>query len=235
MKKEVKHPLLEFDENVKISYLCIIASLCYIDKDFSDEEKEQLNKLLDVLEISDKGKSKIYSAIFEFNNNNKIANINIINNLKKSDIKFTLISDLVLIAFADDILKDEEYSYIYDIATQINVTKEQLDTIIEVQKNLKKLDKLPTKSDVAKKIVQESASKLAGAGISVVAIAASGSVIGLSGAGIASGLAALGALVGGGMLAGAVLVVPAIAIGTGFAIKKLVDAIWKTKKDENGK
>jgi len=230
MKKDTKHPLLNYDKNTKIAYLSIISSLCYVDKDFSDEEKEQLNKLLVNLEVSDKGKAKIYSAIYDFNTNERLESIEIIKELKKSDIRFTLISDLVLIAFADEDFKDEEYSYILEIAKEINVTKEQVDTIIEVQKNLKKLKDIPSKSEVAKKIVEESASKLAGAGISVAAIAASGSVIGLSGAGITAGLAALGALVGGGMLAGAVLVVPAIALGTGFAVKKLINVIWKTKK-----
>ena len=41
-----------------------------------------------------------------------------------------------------------------------------------------------------------------------------------------SGLAGLGALVGGGMLAGAVVVVPAIAIGTAYGVKKLLDLVW---------
>jgi hypothetical protein len=46
-----------------------------------------------------------------------------------------------------------------------------------------------------------------------------------------SGLAALGALVGGGMLAGAVIVVPAIALGAAYGVKKLFDVVWKN--DEN--
>jgi len=29
------------------------------------------------------------------------------------------------------------------------------------------------------------------------------------------------------MLAGAVIVVPALAIGAGFAVKKLIDVVWK--------
>ena len=48
-----------------------------------------------------------------------------------------------------------------------------------------------------------------------------------------SGLAALGALVGGGMLAGAVIVVPAIAIGTVYGVKKLFDVVWKDKENSD--
>ena len=59
-------------------------------------------------------------------------------------------------------------------------------------------------------------------------MAASVSVFGLSAAGMTSGLAALGALVGGGMLAGTVLVVPAIAAGSIWGVKKLVDLVVKS-------
>jgi hypothetical protein len=46
-----------------------------------------------------------------------------------------------------------------------------------------------------------------------------------------SGLAALGAFVGGGMLAGAVMVVPAIAVGSIYGVKKLFDVVWKDKEN----
>ena len=63
----------------------------------------------------------------------------------------------------------------------------------------------------------------------VAAIATSGSVFGLGAAGLSSGLATLGAMVGGGMLAGTVLVVPAIAAGSIWGVKALFDIV--TKKD----
>ena len=43
--------------------------------------------------------------------------------------------------------------------------------------------------------------------------------------------AALGAFVGGGMLAGAVMVVPAIAVGSIYGVKKLFDVVWKDKEN----
>jgi len=38
-------------------------------------------------------------------------------------------------------------------------------------------------------------------------------------------------LVGGGMLLGAVVVVPAIALGAAFGVKKLFDVVWKDNKN----
>lgn len=48
-----------------------------------------------------------------------------------------------------------------------------------------------------------------------------------------SGLATLGALVGGGMLAGTVIVVPALALGTAYGVKKLFDVVWKDKDNSD--
>ncbi|MEG1531414.1 MAG: hypothetical protein RSC15_07305 [Lactococcus sp.] len=67
-----------------------------------------------------------------------------------------------------------------------------------------------------------------GAGTGFAALYLGGSVVGLSAAGITSGLAAAGALIGGGMVAGiAVLAAPAVILGT---IGVGVTATFKNKK-----
>ena len=108
---------------------------------------------------------------------------------------------------------DEEYQYILGIGEVLGITQEQVDAIKSIQENLAKIKDIPPNSERFKRLIKDSAAKLAGVGVPVGAIAASGTVFGLSAAGMTSGLAALGALVGGGMLAGAVIVVPAIAVG----------------------
>ena len=125
---------------------------------------------------------------------------------------------------------DEEYQYIIGIGEILGITQEQIDAIKSIQENLYKIKDIPSNSEKFKRVIKESAADLAGVAVPIGAIAASGSVVGLSAAGITSGLAALGAIVGGGMLVGAVVVVPAIAIGTIFGVKKLVDVIWRDKK-----
>jgi hypothetical protein len=81
-------------------------------------------------------------------------------------------------------------------------------------------DRLPPKERQAREVGRNMAN-LAGNVSAAGTIAAAGSVIGLSGSGITSGLAAIGALIGGGMSAGIVLTVAApsvaaIAVGCGF-------------------
>ncbi len=78
-----------------------------------------------------------------------------------------------------------------------------------------------------------------GAGAGFAALYLGGSVVGLSAAGITSGLAAAGALIGGGMVAGiAVLAAPAVVLGSAgvgiashFKNKKLREAKYTCYKE----
>ncbi|MFL7839910.1 MAG: hypothetical protein AB8I52_14100 [Candidatus Promineifilaceae bacterium] len=183
------------------------------------------------LEISDDGKSRIYSSIFSLQNEDKTANLETIQELGNTDLKYTLISDLCLFALTDSAFSDEEYQYILGIGEILGITQEQVDTIKYIQEKLAKIKDIPPTSERFKLLLKDSSAKLAAVGVPVAAIAASGTVSGLSAAGMTSGLAALGALVGGGMLAGAVVVVPAIAVGSAYGVKKLFDVAWINKEN----
>ena len=63
-EEQKKHPLEEYFENEQIAYLSILSAVCYADKEFGDKEKHQLDILLEQLKISDVGKAKIYSSVF---------------------------------------------------------------------------------------------------------------------------------------------------------------------------
>jgi len=228
-----KHPLEEYSENEQIAYLSILSAVCYVDKEFGDKEKRQLDILLAQLKISDVGKSKIYSSIFNLQHEDKLANLEAIQNLGNTELKYTLISDLCLFSLVDSKFADEEYQYILGIGEVLGITQEQVDAIKALQENLYKIKDIPSNSQKFKQVIKDSASNLAGVGVPIGAIVASGSVFGLSAAGITSGLAALGALVGGGMLAGVVIVVPAIAFGTAYGVKKLFDVVWKDNESSD--
>ena len=227
LKEQKKHPLEEYSEKEQIAYLSILSAVCYVDKEFGDMEKRQLDVLLALLKISDVGKAKIYSSVFNLQREDKLVNLEAIQVLGNTELKYTLISDLCLFSLVDSKFTDEEYQYILGIGEVLGITQEQVDAIKSIQENLYKIKDIPSNSKKFKQIIKDSASSLAGVGVPIGAIAASGSVFGLSAAGITAGLAALGALVGGGMLVGAVIVVPAISLGTAYGVKKFFDIIWK--------
>lgn len=229
-EEQKKHPLEEYSENEQIAYLSVLSAVCYVDKEFGDMEKRQLDVLLAQLKISDVGKAKIYSSVFNLQREDKLANLEAIQILGNTELKYTLISDLCLFSLVDSKFSDDEYQYILGIGEVLGITQEQVDAIKSIQESLYKIKDIPPNSEKYKHLIKDSAAKLAGVGVPVAAIAASGSMFGLSAAGITSGLAALGGLVGGGMLLGAVIVVPAISLGTAFGVKKLFDVVWKDKK-----
>jgi hypothetical protein len=229
-EEQKKHPLEEYSENEQIAYLSVLSAVSYVDKEFGDMEKRQLDVLLAQLKISDVGKAKIYSSVFNLQREDKLANLEAIQILGNTELKYTLISDLCLFSLVDSKFSDDEYQYILGIGEVLGITQEQVDAIKSIQESLYKIKDIPPNSEKFKHLIKDSAAKLAGVGVPVAAIAASGSMFGLSAAGITSGLAALGGLVGGGMLLGAVVVVPAIALGAAFGVKKLFDVVWKDKK-----
>jgi hypothetical protein len=232
-EEQKKHPLEEYSENDQIAYLSVLSAVCYVDKEFGDKEKHQLDVLLAQLKISDVAKAKIYSSVFNLQHGDKLANLEAIKSLGNTELKYTLISDLCLFSLVDSKFTDEEYQYILDIGKVLGITREQVDAIKYIQENLHKIKDIPSNSERIKQVIKDSAANLASVGVPIGAIAASGSVFGLGAAGITSGLATLGALVGGGMLVGAVIVVPAIAIGTAYGVKKLFDVVWKDNKSSD--
>lgn len=232
-EEQKKHPLEEYSENEQIAYLSILSSVCYVDKEFGDKEKRQLDTLLAQLKISDVGRAKIYYSIFNLQHVDKLANFEAIQNLGNTELKYTLISDLCLFSLVDSKFTDEEYQYILGIGEVLGINREQVDTIKKVQENLYRIKDIPAIGEIAKELIKDSTAALAAVGVPIAAIAASGSTFGLSAAGITSGLAALSLLVGGGgMIVGAVIVVPAIAIGSAYGVKKLFDLVWKDKVKE---
>ena len=226
-----KHPLEEYSQNEQVAYLSILSAICYADREFGDKEKRQLDSLLVQLKISDEAKAKIYSSVFSLPHEDKLTNLEAIQNLGNTELKYTLISDLCLFSLVDAKFTDEEYQYILGIGELLGITQEQVDAIKSIQEDLDRIKDIPSNSERFKRVIKDGAANLAGVGIPIGAIATSGSVFGLSAAGMTSGLAALGALVGGGMLAGAVIVVPAIAVGTAYGVKKLFDVVLRDKEN----
>ena len=226
-----KHPLEEYPENERVVYLSILSAICYVDKEFSDKEKRQLDILLKQLEISDEGKSRIYSSIFSLQHEDKTANLETIQQLGNTELKYTLISDLCLFALTDSTFSDEEYQYILGIGEILGISQEQVDAIKSIQENLAKIKDIPPTSERFRLLIKDSTASLAAVGVPAAALWASGTV-GFSAAGMTSGLAALGHI-GGGMLAGTVVVIPAIAVGSAYGVKKLFDVVWKDKENSD--
>ncbi len=229
-----KHNLKNYSSDEKVAYLSILSAIAYADKDFSSKEKELLDKYLTLFELTDEEKAKIYSSVFVLKGEQKKQYLDLIDKLQDSELKFTLIYDLLLMAKADDDVSEEEMEYIYQIAEYLGINHEQVEAINQLQDGLlKQVQENKLTRQNVQELFSELIAKLSSLGITIATISAAGTVEGLSAAGITSGLAALGGILGGGMLTGAVVVVPAIAISTTIGIKKSINFISKKLKLKN--
>jgi len=221
MSGQQEHPLKKYTENEKIAYLSVVAVIITADKQVSDDEILKIRNLCKTVDLSPDGIGKIISVA----ENPKNAPINdYIQNLKKSELKFTLITDMFFIAFADEVLTDDEISTIFNIAKQLNVKDEQVTAIRKYVETLIKLEKSKENAPKIKEVTGDAVAGLAAVGVPVGAVAISGTVFGLSAAGITSGLAALG--MGLGMASG-IGVVAVIGVASYFGVKWL----WKKISD----
>ena len=118
-------------------------------------EKRQLDVLLAQLKISDVGKAKIYSSVFNLQREDKLANLEAIQILGNTELKYTLISDLCLFSLVDSKFSDDEYQYILGIGEVLGITQEQVDAIKSIQESLYKIKDIPPNSEKYKHLTSD--------------------------------------------------------------------------------
>ena len=152
---------------------------------------------------------------------NKLANA-------QDELRFAVVVGLCEVILSDDIIEPEEEHFINEICYRLNVTNEQKEAILNFVKEGRRIIREGIDDNSAEKIIKSAASSLTAVGIPIAAVYFSGTVIGLSAAGITSGLAALG--LGFGMVPGIGI---AVLIGAGvFLGMKTILGDSKKKKEE---
>ncbi|TAL69295.1 MAG: TerB family tellurite resistance protein [Bacteroidetes bacterium] len=144
------------------------------------------------------------------------------------ELKFSVLVGIVEVALADDVIVDEEMLFLNRVCHELNITQEQLEAIINFIKEGKRIQREGLDNNAAELALKSAASGLTAVGVPIAAVYFSGTVIGLSAAGITSGLATLG--LGLGMVPG---IGVAILIGTGiFVSLKALFGDSKKKKEK---
>jgi len=190
MIEENNHPLSAYADDEKKAYLCVVASLAAVDSDVTDEEISNLRQLCRKVDLSKRSVGEVLATAEE----PRTAPIKeYIARLATSDLRFTLLTDMLFLAYADRDYTLEERTEVSRIALELKVTSEQLRAIEDyVKAFLDFKNSGATSSAELKKFSGDVVAGLAATGVPVAAVAVSGSVWGLSTAGIISGLTALG-------------------------------------------
>lgn len=198
----------------RIDYLMIVASMAGADVVLDQAEMDQLKNLCGELGLPEKETEKILTA-----SHRPTASIERhLEGLKGSPLRFTLLSDCISLAYADDVYGKDEQHEVHELARALDVSTEQLAAI---EKFVEAAHKAASGHDgdhhkIGKTIAQD----LAAVGVPIGAVAAV-SAVGLEMAGVSTGLAALGMGLGIATGFGAVL---GIGIGSYMGVK------WLKKK-----
>ena len=204
--------IADMPDDLKIAYLKIIVNMTFIDDEEIDEkELAELFLLMTRLELNKDSRFEIRRYITEISKDNIETVKNLIDIIKENSedshhksLMISLVKDLINVYFSTKDTMDKNFKFLDDNKELFKISNEEIDLAYDTVENDYKLLKDDLDDDTIKKNAKELASKAAAAGVPLAAVYISGSVIGMSAAGITSGLAALG--MGMGMTGGLAVV-----------------------------
>ena len=114
--------LRDYSDLEKGAYLGAISSIATADRAASDEEMEYIMALAESAELSDEQKKAVSRAATELTGEELKKCLDI---LKNSDLKFSLVTDLISFAEADKNYTDEERANVEKIAQYLGINQQQ--------------------------------------------------------------------------------------------------------------
>lgn len=120
--------LKDYSDMEKGAYLGAIASIATADHSATEEELEYLMALADSAELSEEQKEVVVRAATELSADELKRCIEI---LKNSELRFSLVTDLISFAQADNQYTEQEKTNIENIAQQLNINKQQFSLLDE--------------------------------------------------------------------------------------------------------
>lgn len=178
------------------------------DKSLEKEELMAIFEVLDLESLDEANKKKVFGYII--NPPSVESCFDVLKNVD-GNLKYAAVVSVVEVLLADDFINQEEMECLDDICGKLNVNMEQKDAIIAFVKEGRRVIREGLDGNAAEVAIKNASAGLAAVGVPIAAVYFSGTVIGLSAAGITSGLAALG--LGLGMIPG---IGVCILVGTGL-------------------
>ena len=209
-----KHPMAELPEKERIDYLKAVATIAASDGSVQDAEVDQSRSLCKTLELSDKATGKVLAALYD---PDAVPLKQILGRYAHQEIRFTLLTDALFLAYADGPIVPKEETAIKIMAGDLRIDDNQIAALRQYVEATRRASEGGNTNNDLKKLGAEVAAQLASVGVPLTAVAISGSVFGLSAAGVTSGLAALG--LGLGM-------VPGLGVAVGIGVASYLGVKW---------
>lgn len=219
--------LAKVSERDRLAFYGALFAIAFADNSIDKEEVELIFGMMDLEGMTEPAKRQVQSYIIE-----PPSLWTCLRSLEAADeqLRYGLMINLVDVAWANDELDSNEKKALVLAQRELKISNEQLDAIKKFIQKVREIRVRGLDDDYAADAIKTAAAGLSAVGVPVAAVWFSGSVIGLSAAGITSGLAGLGALIGiGGMIPG---IGVAILLGTGIfmGVNALLDTGDKSKK-----
>lgn len=121
--------LQNYSEQEKTAYLSVIASLASADRQASEAEIEFLQQLSQASGLSGGATQQVISAAQDANNSTIKQNLDV---LRGSDLRFSLVTDLISFARADGAYSNDEEAMVNKIAAYLGINQQQQHTLEQV-------------------------------------------------------------------------------------------------------
>jgi uncharacterized tellurite resistance protein B-like protein len=221
--------LSQIEESIRLDFYGALFSIATADGQLDKDEMELIFGMMDLENMSEDAKRQVQSYVI-----NPPALGNCLARLSNSDerLRFGLMVNMVDTAWANDELDPNEEKAILLAQQELKVTDEQLEAIKSFIQKMREIRSRGIDDNYAADAIKTAAAGLSSVGVPLAAVWFSGSVIGFSAAGITSGLAGLGAMIGlGGMIPG---IGVAIVAGAGIfmGVNWLLDTGDHRKKEQ---
>jgi uncharacterized tellurite resistance protein B-like protein len=215
------HTASDLPISERMDYLRVLAALTAVDDDIAGTELGALGEFCDALGVAGQNKEEVFAFAHDTDNKRVRATCE---RLRDSQLRYTLVTDLLYIAYTDQTYSSEEREVVEGIAELLHIDARQLDAMETYAQHVlrARVGRLP--SDPAGEDDDDSSANIAGglaaAGVPLTAVALAG------GGGLAQGLAVLGgAALGAGAAAGAG-VAAGIGVVSFFAVRGLYRSLF---------
>jgi uncharacterized tellurite resistance protein B-like protein len=186
LMRDQRHPLMDYSEDEKIDYLSLVGTIVAADGNISDEEISKLREFCTTIGVSGMGTGMIIAAVA---NPSGIDLQPILSRLSRTDLKFTLLTDMLFMAQADGIVAPGETEEIQKVAALLNITQEQIEAITKYAEAVVAVQTPEYAQSPWKDVGSEIVGILASTGVPLGAVTIAGTILG---AGAITGLRALG-------------------------------------------
>lgn len=118
--------LTKYSAHEKAAYLGALAGLATADREASVEEVEHLREIAHAAGLSEEDEQKILQAAKDMSGIDLKNHLDV---LKGSDLRYSLITDLIALAKADDSYTESERTMIEKVAKYLNITEKQFSAL----------------------------------------------------------------------------------------------------------